>query len=67
MTTFTIAIVCEAPADAQTAQILVDELLCRDVDWINPDDINDHRRFCGYQSSEPLLWRQIRKLADELL
>ena len=50
----TIALVCEGTSDARTAKILADELICRGVEWIEPEVIDSYREYCGYQSQEPL-------------
>ena len=62
----TIALVCEGPTDARTAMILADELICRDVGCVQPEDLDNYRRYCGYQSQDPLKWKQISNIARQL-
>jgi hypothetical protein len=65
--TRSIAVVCEAPADARIACHLADRVL-REVEWINDsaDHLDEFRCFRGFLVGEPyLLWRDVRKIATQ--
>ena len=53
--TRSVAVVCEARADWETACGLADRMLCAEIDWITPDVLDDYRRWRGVLESEPFL------------
>lgn len=53
--TRSLAIVCEARADYETASALADRVLCADVGWITADVLGDYRRWRGLLQLEPFL------------
>lgn len=61
---YSLAIVCEAAADRETAAGLADRVLCAEVGWIEPEGLDSHRQWRGLEASEPhLLWREVRDRA----
>ena len=64
-----IAIVCEARADHELATTLIDGLLCKSVDWIDREQIEDYRKYCGLDSTNEnecfLIWKSVPKLAKD--
>lgn len=62
-----IAVVCEARADFRTATDLADRVLCKEVDWITEDVLNDYREWRGIDDVAPfLLWRDVHQKAKEI-
>jgi len=58
---YVLAVVCEADADRRTATGLADRVLCREVDWIEPEGLDGHRKWQGLvEGSSHLEWHQIR-------
>jgi len=53
--TRSLAIVCEARADWETAGALADRVLCAEVEWITPEVLDDYRRWRGLLESETFL------------
>lgn len=53
--TRSLAIVCEARADYETACALADRVLCAEVEWIEPDVLGNYRQWRGLQESESFL------------
>jgi len=53
--TRSLAVVCEARADFETACALADRVLCTEIDWITAEVLEDYRRWRGFQESEPFL------------
>lgn len=63
---FDIAVVCEGPADLRTATELADRLLMHEVDWIEPEILDQFRRWRGFEDGESFLpWRRAPVLARE--
>ncbi len=61
-----IAVVCEAPADAHTGCELADRVIVEETDWVESEMLDDLRRWRGFQSSDQcLLWREVAALAAE--
>jgi len=62
---YVLAVVCEADADRRTATGLADRMLCREVDWIEPEILDGHRRWQGLEEegSSHLEWRQVKEHA----
>src|SRR5437899_1646672 len=61
-----LAVVCEAAADRETACGLADRVFCGDVDWISEEVLDDYRSWCGITESKPhLLWRDVPELAKQ--
>ena len=61
-----IAVVCEAPADARTGCELADRVVLNEIEWVETDLLDDVRQWRGVQySDDHLLWRDVRKLAAE--
>jgi hypothetical protein len=57
-------VVAEARADFRTAADLADRVLCRDVDWISEEVLDDFRSWRGLDDSSPFLsWRQAAEVA----
>ena len=62
---YTLAIVCEAAADRDIATGLADRVLCKEVDWVDPESLPLHRRWQGLDGgSRHLEWHWIRSLAE---
>lgn len=60
---YVLAVVCEAPADREIATGLADRVLSREVDWIDSDSLDLHRRWQGLEpGSSHLEWHWIRNL-----
>jgi hypothetical protein len=59
-----IAVVCEAPADARTGCELADRVICEEIDWAEAGMLDALRSWSGIQSSDRfLLWRDVPELA----
>jgi hypothetical protein len=57
------AVVCEAPADRETACDLADRVFC-EVDWVEEDLLEHLRQWRGWHSSHPCLcWKEVPALA----
>ncbi|WP_020473086.1 type 1 periplasmic-binding domain-containing protein [Zavarzinella formosa] len=65
-----IAIVCEAPADARTVRALAERVLMESCDWIEAETLADHIEWRGFRKSETHLeWMGrggVQDLAKEL-
>lgn len=58
---YVLAVVCEADADRRTATGLADRVLCREVDWIEPEVLDGHRKWQGLlEGGSHLQWRQVK-------
>lgn len=63
---YVLVVVCEADADRRTATGLADRVLCQEVEWIEPESIDLHRRWQGLaEGSAYLEWRRTATLARE--
>jgi hypothetical protein len=63
---YALAIVCEAPADCRTASQLADRVLVTEVEWLEQDDLDLHRRWQGAgEGSSHLEWHQVGDLARQ--
>jgi hypothetical protein len=61
---YVLAVVCEADADRRTSTGLADRVLCREVDWIEPEILDGHRKWQGLvEGSSHLEWHQIKEQA----
>ncbi len=59
-----IAVVCEAAADARTGCELADRVLCEESEWVELEMLGTLRQWRGIQSSNRyLLWREVPELA----
>ncbi len=57
---YAFAVVCEAPADRETATGLADRVLCQEIEWIEPDNLELHRRWRGLEERAlHLEWHEI--------
>jgi hypothetical protein len=64
--TLGIAVVCESPADKETACALADRVLCEQVEWIDEPVLDAFRIWRGRLASEALLtWTDVADLARE--
>jgi hypothetical protein len=58
-----IAVVCEAQADCDTATRLTNRVLETNLDWFDPAA---HVEYRGFRASDPLLrWRDVKRIAGE--
>jgi hypothetical protein len=63
---FSFAVVCEAPADMRLVAGLADRVLCQEVDWIDPENLDLHRHWRGLKLEDDLLeWHWVGRLARE--
>jgi hypothetical protein len=63
---FTFAVVCEAPADLRLVADLADRVLCQEVDWIDPENLNLHRQWRGLEPGDSHLeWHWVGRLAQQ--
>lgn len=63
---YVLAVVCEAPADREIATCLADRVLSREVDWIDSDSLDLHRRWQGLEHGESHLeWHWVKRLAEQ--
>jgi hypothetical protein len=61
------AVVCEAPADRDTACTLADRVVCREIDWIEAEHLPHLRQWRGRIPSEScLLWKDVPGHAQQL-
>lgn len=59
-----IGLVVEAPADAQTARVLVDRVLLAHADWIDDSLLEHHRAFRGIEPDSLVThWKKVPALA----
>lgn len=64
---FTFAVVCEAAADLRLAADLADRVLCREVEWLEPEGLEALRRWRGWREGDTHLeWHWVPKLARGL-
>lgn len=64
--TFTIAVVCEARADRDTACGLADRVLLEAADWIEKEELDYYRRWCGASKEQSFLpWKDVKSLARQ--
>jgi hypothetical protein len=57
---WSIALVCEAPADRDTATALVTRIACETIDWMEPEYLT-YRGFLATESQ--LLWKHVKSVA----
>lgn len=63
---YLLAVVCEAAGDRRISTGLADRILCHEVDWIEPDTLDLHRRWRGLgEASSHLEWRAIPRTIKE--
>jgi hypothetical protein len=61
---YVLAIVCESAADLRVAAGLADRILCHEVDWLEPESLDRHRRWQGLEEGDSHLeWHEIRTQA----
>jgi hypothetical protein len=61
---YALALVCEAPADRRTASHLADRVLVAEVDWLEEENLDHHRRWQGVdEGSSHLEWHEVPRLA----
>lgn len=53
--TRSLAVVCEARADYETACALADRVLCAEVEWISAEVLGEYRRWRGFAEAESFL------------
>ncbi|MFY9823028.1 MAG: hypothetical protein WAM82_16720 [Thermoanaerobaculia bacterium] len=64
---FTFAVVCEAPDDRRMTTALADRILCGEVDWIESESLELHRKWRGLEEEDSHLeWHWVSKLAKQL-
>jgi hypothetical protein len=64
--TLSLAVVCEAPADRETACTLADRVVCEQIAWIDESLLPHLRQWRGRTPNElHLLWKEVPKLARE--
>ncbi len=62
-----IAIVCEAPADARTVRALAERVLTESCHWIEPESVADYVQWRGFLATDPcLVWRNVEHQAKDL-
>jgi hypothetical protein len=62
---FVLVVVCEADADRRIACGLADRVLCKEVSWIEPESLDDHRSWRGLVAGTSYLkWSETRGLAQ---
>lgn len=63
---FEFGVVCEAPADRDTACGLADRVLLEEVSWLAPETLESCRQWRGLRSEEPYLrWASVREEARQ--
>lgn len=63
---YVLVVVCEADADRRTATGLADRVLCHEIEWLDPESLDLHRRWQGLKERSPYLeWRRTATLARE--
>ncbi len=64
---FRFAVVCEAPADQETACDLADRVICEAVDWVGPEDLESYRCWRGFEpGTTHVTWKGIPARARTL-
>ncbi len=59
-----IAVVCEAPADQETACGLADHVFCAAVDWLEPELLDGARRWRGFEADRCFVrWSDVPAMA----
>jgi hypothetical protein len=63
---YSLVVVCEAVGDHRVASGLADRVLCGEVDWIDTESLDLHRRWQGLDAgSSHIEWRRVRSLAKQ--
>lgn len=63
---FSFAVICEAPADLRLATALADRVLCKEIDWIHPEDLDLYRSWRGLEPVDSHLeWHWVSRLAKQ--
>jgi hypothetical protein len=63
---YSFAVVCEASADLRLVADLADRVLCQEVEWIEPEDLDLHRRWRGVELVDTHLeWHWVGRLAKQ--
>lgn len=64
--TFVLAVVCEALADRDTACVLADRVLLESADWIEKEQLDFYRQWCGLAKNDLFLaWKDVSTLARQ--
>jgi hypothetical protein len=64
--TFVLAVVCEARADRDTACVLADRVLLESAPWIEKEELDYHRQWCGLRKNDLFLaWKDVSTLARQ--
>jgi hypothetical protein len=64
---YSFAVVCEAPGDLRLSASLADRILCQEIDWLEPENLDLHRRWRGLEESDSHLeWHWVAQLAKKL-
>jgi hypothetical protein len=63
---YVLAVVCEADADRRISTALADRILCEEVEWIEPESIDLHRRWQGLEGRSFLRWTEAVRLAKAI-
>src|SRR5262245_51820255 len=63
---YSFAVVCEAAADLDLSTGLADRVFCHEVDWIDPESLDIHRRWRGMSDPDSHLeWHWVPGLAKQ--
>jgi hypothetical protein len=63
---YTFAVVCEAAADLRLAADLADRILCQEVKWIDPENLDLYRQWRGLELTDSNLeWHWVYRLAKK--
>jgi hypothetical protein len=66
MSAYSLVVVCEADADRRLATGLGDRVLCEEVEWLDIESLDLHRRWQGLrEGSSYLKWHQVNTLAKQ--
>jgi len=66
MSAHALVVVCEADADRRLATSVADRVLCGEVEWIDSESLDLHRRWQGLEEgSSYLKWHQVKTLARQ--
>src|SRR3954470_2864744 len=63
---YTFAVVCEAAADLRLSAGLADRVLCEEIEWIDPENLDLYRRWRGLElTNSHLEWHWIGRLPKQ--
>jgi hypothetical protein len=61
---YSIGLIVEAPADALTATLLVDRCLCEGIEWLDAEQLDAFRSWCGVEpGTNYTTWTAVKRLA----